>query len=159
AFTNPDVLHAPAGDIIPKAWSVVAATYVALFEGSIINPHTVAALFQQANLPTAVHDGFLGAVFNPLSETCVAATPLILAGLAVAVPYQAGMFNIGGQSQLIGGMILSAWLGFGVSMPIVIHVIVCVIGGFAGGAALGWLAGEIKARTGAHEVIVTIMLN
>jgi general nucleoside transport system permease protein len=158
-FTNPEVLHAPAGDIFPKAWSVVAATYVALFEGSIINPHTVAAFFQQASLPTAVHDGFLGSVFNPLSETCVAATPLILAGLAVAVPYQAGMFNIGGQSQLIGGMIFSAWLGFGVSMPIVIHVIVCVIGGFAGGAVLGWLVGEIKARTGAHEVIVTIMLN
>ena len=97
AFTNPDVLHAPAGDLIPKAWGVVAATYVALFEGSIINPHTVAAFFQQASLPTAVHDGFLGSVFNPLSETCVAATPLILAGLAVAVPYQAGMFNIGGQ--------------------------------------------------------------
>src|SRR5260370_41642438 len=69
------------------------------------------------------------------------------------------MFNIGGQSQVIGGMIFSAWLGFAVSMPIVIHVVVCVIGGFAGGAVLGWLAGEIKARTGAHEVIVTIMLN
>ncbi len=132
---------------------------MALFEGSIVNPHTVAALFHQASLPIAVHDGFLGAVFSPLSETCVATTPLILAGLAVAVPYRAGMFNIGGQSQVIGGMIFSAWLGFAVSMPIVIHVVVCVIGGFAGGAVLGWLAGEIKARTGAHEVIVTIMLN
>ena len=159
AFTNPAVLNAPAGDIIPKAWAAAAATYVALFEGSVVNPHTVAALFQQASLSTAIHDGFLSAVFNPLSETCVAATPLILAGLAVAVPYQAGMFNIGGQSQLIGGLILATWLGFGVSMPFFIHVVVCVIGGFVGGAALGWLAGEIKARTGAHEVIVTIMLN
>ena len=132
---------------------------MALFEGSVFNPHTVAALFQQASLSTAIHDGFLSAVFTPLSETCVAATPLILAGLAVAVPYQAGMFNIGGQSQLIGGLIFATWLGYGVSMPFFIHVVVCVIGGFAGGAALGWLAGEIKARTGAHEVIVTIMLN
>ena len=159
AFTNPDVLHAPAGDVIPKAWSVVAATYVALFEGSIVNPHTVAALFQQASFSIAVHDGFLGSVFNPLSETCVAATPLILAGLAVAVPYQAGMFNIGGQSQFIGGAIMAAWLGYAVNLPFFVHVVVCVIGGFVGGAALGWLAGEIKARTGAHEVIVTIMLN
>jgi simple sugar transport system permease protein len=159
AFTNPLVLHAPAGDVIPKAWAAVAATYVALFEGSIVNPHTLQALFQQASLPTALHDGYLSAVFSPLSETCVAATPLILAGLAVAVPYQAGMFNIGGQSQIIGGMIFAAWLGFGVSMPPFIHVVVCVAGGFAGGAVLGWLAGEIKARTGAHEVIVTIMLN
>ena len=39
------------------------------------------------------------------------------------------------------------------------HVVVCVLGGFVGGAAIGWIAGELKARTGAHEVIVTIMLN
>jgi simple sugar transport system permease protein len=159
AFTNQTVLHAPAGDIIPQAWNAAAATYVALFQASILNPHQVAAMFQQASLPTAIHDGYLAAVFNPLSETCVAATPLILAGLAVAVPYQAGMFNIGGQSQVIGGMIMAAWLGYAVSLPPVIHAIVCVIGAFAGGAALGWLAGELKARTGAHEVIVTIMLN
>jgi len=159
AFTDPTVLHAQAGDVIPRAWAAISATYVALFEGSIVNPHTLQALFQQASLPTALHDGYVSAVFRPLSETCVAATPLILAGLAVAVPYQAGMFNIGGQSQIIGGMIFAVWLGFDVSMPPFVHVVVCVAGGFAGGAVLGWLAGEIKARTGAHEVIVTIMLN
>jgi simple sugar transport system permease protein len=159
AFTSPNVLHAQAGDILPQAWRSAAATYVALFEGSVVNPHTVSGLFSQASLSTALHDGYFSAVFNPISETCVAATPLILAGLAVAVPYQAGMFNIGGQGQLIGGLIVAAWLGYGVSMPPVIHPIVCVIGGFVGGAALGWLVGEIKARTGAHEVIVTIMLN
>ena len=159
AFTSPDVWHAPAGDVIPKAWSTAAATYVALFQGAIINPHTVSALFQQASLSTAIHDGYLSAVFNPLSETCVAATPLILAGLAVALPYRAGMFNIGGQGQVIGGLIFASWLGYDVSMPPVIHPIACVIGGFAGGAVIGGLAGEIKARTGAHEVIVTIMLN
>jgi simple sugar transport system permease protein len=159
AFTNPAVLHAPAGDIIPKAWAAAAATYVALFQASILNPHDVASMFSQAGLGTALHDGWFAKVFNPLSETCVAATPLILAGLAVAVPYQAGMFNIGGQSQLIGGLVVATWLGYGVSLPPVIHVVACVVGGFAGGAVIGWLAGEIKARTGAHEVIVTIMLN
>jgi general nucleoside transport system permease protein len=159
AFTSPTVLHAPAGDILPQAWKSAAATYVALFEGAIVDPHQVAAMLQQASLPTAIHDGYLGAVFNPISETMVAATPLILAGLAVSLPYQAGMFNIGGQSQIIGGMIFAAWLGYGVSMPPVVHPVVAVAGGFAGGAVLGWLAGEIKARTGAHEVIVTIMLN
>ncbi len=98
-------------------------------------------------------------MFNPLSETAVQATPLIMAGLAVAVAFRAGLFNIGAQSQFIGGAILATWLGFGVSLPPVIHVIVCVLGAFAGGAALGWLVGVLKARTGAHEVIVTIMLN
>jgi ABC-type uncharacterized transport system permease subunit len=159
AFTNPTVLHAPAGSMLGKAWAVASGTYVALFEGSIFNPHTVAALFQQASLSTAIHDGYLSAVFGPLSETAVGATPLILTGLAVALPYQAGLFNIGGTSQFIGGMIVAAWLGYGVSMPFFVHVVVCVLGGFAGGAVLGWLVGEIKARTGAHEVITTIMLN
>jgi ABC-type uncharacterized transport system permease subunit len=160
AFTNSTVLHAPsAGSMIARAWHVASGTYVALFEGSVFNPHTVAALFQQASLSTAVHDGYLSAVFQPLSETAVQATPLILTGLAVALPFRAGLFNIGAQSQMIGGLIVTAWLGYAVSLPFFVHVVVCVIGGFVGGAALGWIAGELKARTGAHEVITTIMLN
>jgi len=165
AFTNKNVLHAwgnlfsAPGHAFAQAWDTAVGAYVEMFEGSIFNPHTVAALFQQASFGTAVHDGYLSAVFNPLSETCVQATPLILAGLAVALPYQAGMFNIGAQGQFIGGAILATYLGYGVSMPFGIHVIVCVIGGFVGGAAIGWIVGELKARTGAHEVIITIMLN
>src|SRR5215469_7000923 len=165
AFTNNAVLHAwsdffsAPGTAIAKAWDVAVGTYVGLFEGSVFNPHDVAALFQQASLSTAFHDGYVSKVFDPLSETAVQATPLILAGLAVALPFQAGMFNIGGQSQFIGGAIMAAWLGYGVNLPFFVHVVVCVVGGFVGGAAIGWLAGEIKARTGAHEVIVTIMLN
>jgi ABC-type uncharacterized transport system permease subunit len=165
AFSNTTVLHAwgnlfsAPGHAIALAWDTAIGAYVALFEGSIFNPHTVSALFQQASISAAIHDGYLSAVFNPLSETCVQATPLILAGLAVALPYQAGLFNIGGQSQFIGGAIVATYLGYGVSLPPVIHVIVCVLGAFVGGAALGWLVGELKARTGAHEVIVTIMLN
>jgi general nucleoside transport system permease protein len=165
AFTNRIVLHAwgslfsAPGHAFGQLWSTAISAYVALFEGSIFNPHTVSALFGQASIATAIHDGYLSAVFNPLSETCVSATPLILAGLAVALPYQAGLFNIGGQSQFTGGLILATYLGYGVSLPVVVHVVVCVIGGFVGGAALGWLVGELKARTGAHEVITTIMLN
>ena len=165
AFTNTTVLNAwdhffsAPGNAIGQAWDVAFGTYWALFEGSVFNPHTVSALFRQASMSTAIHDGFLSAVFNPLSETAVQATPLILTGLAVALPYRAGLFNIGGQSQFIGGAIMAAWLGYAYNMPFFVHVVVCVIGAFVGGAALGWLAGEIKARTGAHEVIVTIMLN
>jgi general nucleoside transport system permease protein len=165
AFTNTTVLHAwgsffsAPGHAIASAWDTAVGAYVEMFEGSIVNPHTVAALFQQASIGTAIHDGYLSAVFSPLSETCVQATPLILAGLAVALPYRAGLFNIGAQSQFIGGIIVATYLGYGVSLPIVVHVVVCVIGGFIGGAALGWLVGELKARTGAHEVITTIMLN
>ena len=130
-----------------------------MFEGSIFNPHTVSAIFQQKSLGTAFSDGTVSQVFNPLSETAVNATPLIFAGLSVALAFRAGLFNIGAQSQFIGGAILCTWLGFGVSLPPFIHVVVCVLGAFVGGAVLGWLVGALKARTGAHEVIVTIMLN
>ena len=165
AFSNTAVLHAwsnlfsAPGHAFALAWDTAVGAYVAMFEGSIFNPHTVSALFQQASIGTAIHDGYLSAVFNPLSETCVQATPLILAGLAVALPYQAGLFNIGGESQFIGGAILATYVGYAINLPVVIHVVVCVIAGFVGGAAIGWIPGVLKARTGAHEVIVTIMLN
>lgn len=156
AFSDTTVLHAwstffaAPGAAISAAWQSVASAYSALFEGAIVNPHTIAAAF---------HGGSVGAIFYPLSQTASQATPLILTGLSVALAFRAGLFNIGAASQWIGGAIVVTYLGFAVSMPPVIHAIVCLAGGFAGGAVLGWLVGDLKARTGAHEVIVTIMLN
>ncbi len=156
AFSDTTVLHAwgsfftSPGAAISAAWQSVAAAYTALFQGAIVNPHTIAAAF---------HGGSVGAIFYPLSQTASQATPLILTGLSFALSFQAGLFNIGAASQWIGGAIVVTYLGFAVSLPPVIHVIVCLAGGFAGGAVMGWLVGELKARTGAHEVIVTIMLN
>jgi general nucleoside transport system permease protein len=156
AFSDTTVLHAwgdffsAPGSAISAAWQSVAAAYSALFEGAIVNPHTIVAAF---------HGGSVGAIFYPISQTCSQATPLILTGLSVALAFRAGLFNIGAASQWIGGAIVVTYLGFAVSLPPVIHVIVCLIGGFIGGAVLGWLVGDLKARTGAHEVIVTIMLN
>ena len=165
AFTNTPVLNAwgrffsSPWHAINLAWDTAIGVYIELFQGSIFSPHTVGQLFSQASLSTAFHDGYVSAVFTPLSNTCLQATPLLLTGLAVALPYQAGMFNIGGESQWIGGAIVATYLGYGVSMPPGIHVIVCVLGGFVGGAATGAAVGLLKATTGAHEVIVTIMLN
>jgi ABC-type uncharacterized transport system permease subunit len=165
AFTDPVVLSAwgslfaAPGHALGAAWASAAGAYVAMFEGSIFNPHTAGAIFQQKSLGTAFSDGTVSQVFNPLSETAVNATPLIFAGLSVALAFRAGLFNIGAQSQFIGGAIVCAYLGFGVSLPPVIHAVVCVLGAFAGGAVIGWLVGVLKATTGAHEVIVTIMLN
>jgi general nucleoside transport system permease protein len=165
AFTDPAVLTAwshlfsSPGNAIAQAWDSASGAYVAMFEGSIFNPHTVSAIFQQKSLGVAFSDGTVSQVLNPISETCVNATPLILAGLSVALAFRAGLFNIGAQSQFIGGAILCTWLGFGVTLPPVIHVVVCVLGAFVGGAVTGWVVGVLKATTGAHEVIVTIMLN
>jgi ABC-type uncharacterized transport system permease subunit len=156
AFSDTSVLHAWStffshpGTAINAAWQAVASAYSAMFEGAIFNPHTISAAF---------HGGSVGAIFYPLSQTTFQATPLILTGLSVALAFRAGLFNIGAASQWIGGAIVATYLGFAISLPVVLHAIVCLIGGFAGGAIMGWLVGALKARTGAHEVIVTIMLN
>jgi simple sugar transport system permease protein len=165
AFTDPVVLHAwgslfsAPGNAFAQAWDSASSAYVAMFEGSVINPHAVATLMQQKSVSVALKDGAVSDVLAPLSATIVNATPLIFAGLAVAVAFRAGLFNIGAQSQFIGGAILATWLGFGVSLPPFVHVVVCLLGAIVGGAAIGAIPGLLKAATGAHEVIVTIMLN
>jgi general nucleoside transport system permease protein len=138
------------GYALRQTWDSVSFAYSQMFEGAIVNPSTVSAAF---------HGGSVAAIFYPLSSTCAQATPLILTGLSVAIAFRCGLFNIGAAGQWVGGAVVATWLGFGVSLPPVIHVIVCVLGAFVGGAVIGWGVGFLKARTGAHEVIVTIMLN
>ena len=114
---------------------------------------------------TAVGEAYqallVGAVggLNPIAESLTQATPLICGGLAVSLAFRTGLFNIGAQGQLIVGAIFAAWVGFAWHLPVGIHLIIAVIAGIIGGAIWGGLVGLLKARTGAHEVIVTIMLN
>jgi ABC-type uncharacterized transport system permease subunit len=155
-LSDPVVLHAwgdffsDPGAAFGQTWHSVSFAYSQMFEGAIFNPATISAAF---------HGGPVAAIFYPLSETAAEATPLILTGLSVAIAFRAGLFNIGAAGQWVGGAVVATWLGFGVSLPPVIHIVVCVVGAFVGGAVLGWLVGLLKAKTGAHEVIVTIMLN
>jgi len=106
----------------------------------------------------ALFDGSVGSA-NAVSETLFAATPLILAGLAVAVGFQAGLFNIGGEGQMLIGGMVGLYIGFTLSVPAVLHIPLALIGAVIGGGVWGGISGLLKARTGAHEVITTIMLN
>jgi general nucleoside transport system permease protein len=107
----------------------------------------------------ALLQGSVGGV-SQLSETFVTATPLILTGLAVAVPLRAGLFNIGAEGQFVAGGMLAGLVGFGLTgLPLVIHLPLAVAAGILAGGLYGWIPGILKARTGAHEVISTIMLN
>jgi general nucleoside transport system permease protein len=95
-----------------------------------------------------------------LSETLVASTVLILTGLAVAIPLRAGLFNIGGEGQVIAGGIAGGYVGFAFAgLPLGIHLPLAVAAAALGGAFIGWIPGSPKASTGTHEVISTIMLN
>jgi simple sugar transport system permease protein len=134
------------GDLLSAIWEAVSGAYTALFQGAVYN-------FRRP--------GFADGI-KPLTETLSFATPLIAAGLGVALSFRVGLFNIGGRGQMLMAAAASAYVGFAepfTSIPGVLHLIVAVIAGLAAGALWGSIVGILKATTGAHEVIVTIMLN
>jgi simple sugar transport system permease protein len=106
----------------------------------------------------ALFIGAFGSV-RAISETLFTATPLILAGLAVAVGFRTGLFNIGARGQIFIGGLFALWVGLHVELPALLHIPLAVIAAIIGGGIWGGIAGLLKARTGAHEVITTIMLN
>lgn len=123
------------GAILAAAGRAVASAYGALLRGALGSP-------------------------GALSETLVAATVLILTGLAVTMPLRAGLFNIGGEGQVIAGGLLGGFVGFAIEgLPLAVHLPLAIAAAMLGGALVGWIPGILKARTGAHEVISTIMLN
>ncbi len=104
---------------------------------------------------------FTGAVGSPdaVTQTLERSAPLICAGLGVSLAFRTGMFNIGAQGQLVIGAICAGYVGFTFDLPPGIHLLLALLAGMAGGAVWGAIAGVLKAQTGAHEVIITIMLN
>jgi general nucleoside transport system permease protein len=123
------------GSYLGDVWSTVSGAYAALFRGAFGSTRAI-------------------------SETLVAASPVILAGLSVAVGFRAGLFNIGGEGQIVVGGMMSVLVGIKLTaLPFPVLMVVALLAGILGGAVWGGIAGLLKARTGAHEVITTIMLN
>jgi simple sugar transport system permease protein len=147
-------LQADPGAALGAAVDEVLAAYGALFTGALGSPTTYVDAFTSGDLDQITR------AFVPVSETLLAATPLIFTGLAVALGFQCGLFNIGAEGQLYVGAMFGTFAGFAFAgLPLFIHVPLAVGFGFLGGALWGFIPGLLKARTGAHEVIVTIMLN
>ena len=147
AFSDSTVLALKGNPLsmLSKGLSTAGNAYWALFRGSIFDPRLAEGHFFQG--------------FYPLSETLVAASPLILTGLSVALAFRAGLFNIGAQGQFIAGAIGASWVGFTFDLPTGIHAVAAVAAAMLFAGLYGGFVGLLKARTGAHEVIVTIMLN
>lgn len=97
--------------------------------------------------------------WNAFGETLVATTPLLFAGLAFALSFKAGLFNIGAEGQILAGTVWAGYVGFALELPSPVHVPLALLAGIVGGAIWGAIPGVLRARTGAHEVITTIMLN
>jgi simple sugar transport system permease protein len=147
AFSDSKVLALKSSPLsmLAEAFSTAGSAYWALFRGSIFDPELAKASFIEG--------------FYPLSETIVAASPLILTGLSVALAFKAGLFNIGAQGQFIAGAIGASFVGFHFELPVVIHSLAAIAAALLCAGLYGGFVGFLKARTGAHEVIVTIMLN
>ncbi|HEX8221746.1 MAG TPA: ABC transporter permease [Chloroflexia bacterium] len=103
-----------------------------------------------------------GAVGSPenIADTLMTATPYIFAGLSVALAFKCGLFNIGAEGQLAAGAVTTAFVGYAVQgVPFPVHLILALAAGLLAGMLWGAIPGVLKAFTGAHEVIITIMLN
>jgi general nucleoside transport system permease protein len=137
------------GLVIALTGSSPFSTYKAIFEGSGLN-----WLFPWIS----AEDRTLAAL--NLQQTLILTTPLILTGMAVAYAFRAGLFNIGGQGQYFMGLYLGVIVGSSLDgLPGFLHIVLALVLGTLAGALWGGLAGWLKARTGANEVISTIMLN
>lgn len=148
-FTDEEVrrtagyIGARPSDFFNAVWDAISGAYTALFRGSIYNSEG---------------EDFESRI-RPITETLKFAAPLIMAGLGVGLAFRAGMFNIGGRGQMLLGGAAAAWVGINVDAPTAVHLPLAIAAGAVVGGLWGGLAGFLKARTGAHEVIVTIMLN
>ncbi|HZW05254.1 MAG TPA: ABC transporter permease [Anaerolineaceae bacterium] len=139
---------------LAESWNVVAESYTALFEGAIGSPSQIIAALQSGD--TAA----IRRAFNPILESLVQSTPYIFAGLSVALGFRAGVFNIGAEGQIFVGALTATFAGYAIhGLPGFIHLPLALLAGFAGGAAWGYIPGWLKAKTGGHEVINTIMMN
>ena len=130
-------------DALAAAGTAISDGYLALFRGSIYN-------YEADNIVAAL---------RPITETLRFAGPLIASGLGIALAFRVGLFNIGASGQILFGALAATWISTRMTLPWGIHLVAAALAAIVASAAYGALVGFLKARTGAHEVIVTIMLN
>ncbi|SEQ44346.1 ABC transporter permease [Thalassovita taeanensis] len=137
----------------------VIAVVAALLLGALTMLLTNVDLATIVRSYVALAVGSFGSL-NALSETLTAATPLVLAGLGLALGFRAGLFNIGAEGQILMGGMAAVIFGFSFAgLPSAILLPLSLLAGVLGGALYASIAGWLRATTGAHEVILTIMLN
>ena len=157
AITTPSVYEAfgqSIGKGFATAFREIGIAYKALFEGAIGSPVRVIRALQAGDARE------IRMAFNPFLESLVQSTPYIFAGLAVALGFRAGLFNIGVEGQLFIGAACATYVGYAIKgLPPYIHMPLAFIAGALGGAFWAFIPGILKAKTGAHEVINSIMMN
>ncbi len=161
-FTDQEVFHALArgqiGEAVALALGNLTRAYVALYEGALGNPFKILEAIARALTGEGLRP-ILSAVRGP-SDSLVQSVPYIFAGLAVALGFRAGLFNIGAEGQIGVGWLVSVIVGFSFTgLPMVLHLPLAIAAGTIAAGLWAAIAGLLKAKTGAHEVITTIMMN
>ena len=153
-----EAFGAGLGAGLGAAWQAIAQAYTALFEGAFGSPSRIA---EAVRIYSQTGDSVkLMRAIRPLTEGLRIATPYIFVGLAVAFGFRGGVFNIGAEGQYFIGGLASVFVGYSVQgLPWFVHLPLALAAGMAGGAIWAAIAGFLKAKVGAHEVINTIMLN
>jgi len=161
----------PTPDPTPgqRAWSLgqrgarallipALAIFTALVIGAAIIWLTTGSLATALAAYAGLLEGALGSP-RAIAGTLVRATPYAFTGLAVALAFKCGLFNIGAEGQLALGALCAAGVGYAFRLPALLHIPLAILAGIAGGFVWGAVPGLLKARSGAHEVITTIMMN
>lgn len=155
AFKN---FSANPGGAFKAIWTAIATAYGALFYGSLGSPREIIEgirVYQS----TGDNAAFLKAIY-PFTESLVTSTPYIFTGLAVAIGFRCGLFNIGAEGQFYLGALGAAFVGYSLrGLPWFIHLPLAILGGAVAGGIWGSIPGYLKAKFGAHEVVNTIMMN
>jgi simple sugar transport system permease protein len=155
----------PVAKFLKSAGSTMLIPILAVVTALIIGGAVIASV---GGNPFQAYLGLFQGAFGSAkawSETAVWASPFIFAGLAVALAFKGGLFNIGAEGQLAFGAVVAAWIGYalpdtlGFSLPAIIHLPLAIGLGVLAGALWGAIPGALKAYTGGHEVINTIMMN
>ena len=145
--------HAPL-NAIAATWNAIATAYGALFYGSFGSAREIIDSIKTYSA-TGNTKPLLLAIY-PFTESLATVTPYILAGLAVAVGFKCGLFNIGAEGQFGIGALCSAFVGYSIKgLPMYIHLPLALLAGALGGAIWGAIPGYLKGLTGAHEVVNT----
>jgi ABC-type uncharacterized transport system permease subunit len=146
------------GEAVGLAFGNLGRAYVALYQGSLGSPLQIVLAIGRW-LSGEGSQPILSAVRGP-SDSLVQSVPYIFAGLAVALGFRAGLFNIGAEGQIGVGWLVAVVVGYSIpGLPAVIHLPLSIAAGAVAAGLWASIAGVLKARTGAHEVITTIMLN
>ncbi|OGN74460.1 MAG: hypothetical protein A2X25_06120 [Chloroflexi bacterium GWB2_49_20] len=156
-LTSPEVYKAFGTSFlsgISTSWKIVANTYSSLFLGALGDPAKIGAAIQSGD------SALIQKAFTPFLESLVVTTPYLFTGVAVALGFRAGLFNIGAEGQVLVGAIAAGWAGWTFTgLSPWIHVPLAMLVGALAGGLWGFVPGFLKVRTGAHEVITTIMMN